>query len=641
MAPFRLALISMPWPLANRPSIQLGTLKSFLNRRVPDLRVDCFHPYLSVAELLGIRDYNAIAERTWVAESIYAYLLSPEKRPEIEKLFGREYGAQRSPPDLETLSTRIHHIHQEQHFHLPWSSYDLIGFSMSLSQLTSTLYMIRHIRVRHPDCRIVVGGSSCADEMGRSLLANIPEIDFVVGGEGELPILDLIRGLEKGAFQEQDTSGLLWRDDRGHIQGGGLRQLPDLKELTVPDFHDYFQELSRQSRLANLVPNLPLETSRGCWWHRAEPGSVGRACRFCNLNLQWRGYRSKDPIQVADEMEELAAKHGCLRFSFVDNILDPAKIDKMFRSIFGLSRSFEIFTELRASVSRQQLVRMRRAGVTRAQIGVESLSSRLLRKINKGTTVIQNIEVMKHCEELGIQHLSNLMRGFPGSDEEDIRETLNNLKFVLPYQPLRIASFWLGQNSPVALRPARFGIRRIGNHPNYSVLLPDSLGTSLCLMIKNYVGDRTRQKRLWRPVSKEVKFWQQQYHSLKAQHSLSPLLGYRDGGDFLLVRRRTKESELETFRLRKSSRDIYRFCESTRNLAEIQNQFPKFSFDQLQSFVSDLEVKRLMFQEGGNVLSLAVCEDSLRSLCDGASLGSRDAVTRPHGDAELKTTKGS
>jgi len=617
MAAFRLALISMPWPLANRPSIQLGTLKSFIESKATEVKVDCYHPYLDVGDLLGLKPYNDIAERTWVAESVYAYLLNPKGRPEITDLVSKEYRARSKgdPPNLENISRQIQHLHQMKHLNVVWSSYDLIGFSICLSQLTSSLYMIRQIRSHHPRCPILVGGSSCAGELGHSLIANTPEIDFVVSGEGELPLLALINRIKNGDMKDDDSAGLLWRNKQGTITGGGFKQLSNLEELPVPDYTDYFDQLRGQSRLSNLIPNLPVETSRGCWWHRVKSGSVDRACKFCNLNLQWRGYRSKKPIRVAREMEELASKHSSLKFSFADNILDSRKFRGLFKSITELDRSFEIFTELRASVSRGDLIQMRRAGVNQVQIGVEAMSTSLLVKINKGTTVIQNIELMKHCEELGIRHSSNLILGFPSSDDRDVEETLTNLKFVLPYQPLRKVRFWLGQNSPVDFHPERFGIRSVANHPNYKKLLPDSLADSLCLMIKTYIGDRTKQKRLWMPVAMELDRWQEQYHSLRKDHFPAPLLGYRDGRDFLLLRRRSENYEMETFRLKGYSRDIYLFCETRRTLGQILQEFSTLSLDKLENFIAHMVDKRLMFREGDEVLSLAVNEEPHKILC--------------------------
>ena len=617
MANFRLALISMPWPLANRPSIQLGALKSFIESKAAEVKIDCYHPYLEVGNLLGLKAYNSIAERTWVAESVYGYLLNPKRRPEITALVSKEYGGKTKgdPPNLENISNQIQRLHQKKHLNLPWSSYDLIGFSICLSQLTSSLFMIREIRKHHPHCLIVVGGSSCAGELGYSLLAHSPEIDFVVSGEGELPLLTLINQIKSGDFKGDDSAGLLWRDKHGNIAGGGLKQLSSLKELPVPDYSDYFTQLRSQSRLSNLIPNLPVETSRGCWWHRVKSGSVDRACKFCNLNLQWKGYRSKEALQVAGEMEKLASKYSSLKFSFADNILDSRKLKGLFKSITELDRSFEIFTELRASVSREDLILMRRAGVNQVQIGVEALSTNLLNKINKGTTAIQNIELMKHCEELSIRHSSNLLLGFPTSDGRDVEETLRSLKFVLPYQPLRKVRFWLGQNSPVDLHPEQFGIRRLANHPYYKKLLPDSLADSLCLMIKTYTGDRTKQKKLWMPVAKELQNWQKKYHSLRKDHFSAPLLGYRDGKDFLLIRRRSEDYQMETFRLKGYSRGIYRFCETRRTMEQINHEFPSVSLDKLENFISHMVGKRLMFREDDQVLSLAVNEETHKVLC--------------------------
>ncbi|MBW2070746.1 MAG: RiPP maturation radical SAM C-methyltransferase [Deltaproteobacteria bacterium] len=618
MAPFRLALISMPWPLANRPSIQLAALKSFLLRERPDIEVHCYHLYVEVANLLQVQNYNIIAERTWAAESVYGYLLNPDKQNDNVKLFRKELKRAKGAVSLELpeIASKIELLHRDKHLPLPWHSYDLIGFSICLCQLTSSLYMIRALRLLLPECRIVAGGSACAGELGRSLLAQLPEIDFVISGEGELPLLQLVSHLQNGDMENLDSCpGLWWRDSNGSIRGGGIQQLDDLAQLPPGDFEDYFKQLHALADLANLIPSLPVETSRGCWWHRFTPAAGGRGCRFCNLNLQWQGYRSKKPYQVVHEIEQLSRGHAILKFFFVDNILDPDLLDEIFEQLYSLGSSLELFVELRASVSLPQLIRMRRAGVTEAQIGIESLSTRLLRKFNKGTTAIQNIEIMKHCETLGIRHHSNLLCGFPGSDEEDVAETLENLQYVQYYQPLRLVRFWLGQNSPVALSPARYGIRRLSNHPNYRLLLPGSLGDTLCLMLKTYHGDRTRQKGLWRPVNRQLKKWQQHYSSCRNAHNHMPILSYRDGSDFLLIRRRHADKETETFRMRQTSAAIYRYCETVQPMAAIRESFPHFSLDHIQTFIKDMVRRRLMFQEKDRVLSLAVNEEPHRLLC--------------------------
>ena len=83
----RIALVSTPWPLYNCPSIQLGTLKAYLRSIFPDLQVDTQHVYLKLAEAIGYQQYHEISKRTWLAETVYAALLYPERFQQIEKLF--------------------------------------------------------------------------------------------------------------------------------------------------------------------------------------------------------------------------------------------------------------------------------------------------------------------------------------------------------------------------------------------------------------------------------------------------------------------------------------------------------------------------------------------------------------------------
>ena len=83
-------LLSTPWPVFSRPSIQLGTLKSYLKLQFPELEVIAHHFYLKLAETIGYRLYQAISERTWLAETVYAALLYPKRIESIEKLFHKE-----------------------------------------------------------------------------------------------------------------------------------------------------------------------------------------------------------------------------------------------------------------------------------------------------------------------------------------------------------------------------------------------------------------------------------------------------------------------------------------------------------------------------------------------------------------------
>ncbi len=195
----RVALISTPWPLYNRPSIQLGALKAYLRSIYPDMQVDCHHVYLKVAESIGYRQYHEISKRTWLAETVYAALLYPEQLQQIEKLFNQESGRKSvlKTDGLRSIAARVKKISDDFISNRNWGDYLLAGFSVSLCQLTSALYFIRHIKEKFPKLIIVIGGSTFSGSTTGDLFKLFPEVDAVINGEGELPFSQLIDCLTK------------------------------------------------------------------------------------------------------------------------------------------------------------------------------------------------------------------------------------------------------------------------------------------------------------------------------------------------------------------------------------------------------------------------------------------------------------
>jgi radical SAM superfamily enzyme YgiQ (UPF0313 family) len=190
--------------------------------------------------------------------------------------------------------------------------------------------------------------------------------------------------------------------------------------LPVPDYDDYFDLLNGFDARHRFFPTLPVEASRGCWWHRQDARGHFRGCAFCNLNLQWRGYRTKRPDQVIREVDEQVRRHQVLSLAFADNAFPINHAAAIFEGIRELGRDMSIFTELRADTSPALLRKMQQAGVDTVQVGIEALSTALLAKMNKGARAIDNLCLMKQCEALGIVNASNLMLHFPGSDDTDV-----------------------------------------------------------------------------------------------------------------------------------------------------------------------------------------------------------------------------
>jgi hypothetical protein len=213
---------------------------------------------------------------------------------------------------------------------------------------------------------------------------------------------------------------------------------------------------------------------------------------------------------------------------------------------------------------------------------------------------------MKHCEMMGIKNSSNLILYFPGSDPEDVDETLRNLDFVLWFRPLKIVHFWLGLGSPVWQHPENFGLKSVCNHSNYAAIFPPDVFKSMRFIIQSYRGDLVRQRKLWKPVKKKLEAWKKTYGELHRSPTYENILSFRDGGNFLIIRQKRLDGQSLTHRLKGTSRAIYLFCWQHRSLKRILARFPSVAADKIEPFLKMMVDKKLMFQENDNYLSLAV-----------------------------------
>jgi ribosomal peptide maturation radical SAM protein 1 len=608
---FKVILVSTPWPLYSRPSIQLGAIKAYLQAKHPDVEVHADHAFLKIAAALGYPLYHEISERTWLAEAVYAALLYPQRFEVVEKFFNRQAkpGSLIKKTGLLKITSVIKKTTDALIDDIAWDDFQLAGFSVSLCQLTSTLYFIKRIKQKNPQLIVAIGGSTFSGSTTSKFFHHFPEVDLVVTGEGELPFSQLVGYLKSsGNLSKMPAIEGIATPETVKINGAPMRfqQMKTLKDLPPPDYDDYFKLLKSLAPRNSFFPTLPAETSRGCWWQRSSSAGKSSGCAFCNLNLQWEGYRSKDPGQVAGEIDYLTARYQTLAVSIVDNVLPKRASKEIFKKLIELKKDLRMFSEIRATTARSELDPMAQAGMQEVQIGIEALSTSLLVKLRKGTTAIQNLEIMRDCEALGLANYSNLILHFPGSDEQDVAQTLWSLEFALPYRPLKPVGFWLGLGSPVWQNPGAYGIKSVFNHPNWGCLFPDNILASMRFMIQAYRGDRGYQKKIWRPVEKAMKLWQKAYSQQTSRPERSPSLSLRDGREFLIIRQRRFDADTINHRLVGTSRLIYLYCRHHRSIKRIRERFPAFAEDKILSFLKMMVTKRLMYEEKDRYLSLAI-----------------------------------
>lgn len=588
-------LISMPWALFNRPSVQLGALKSYVEQN-SDCTIDTFHPYLELAKAITTNHYQLLSQNSWAAEALFSGLLFPDNRENSKKLFNETVRKKHQQlPGFEILSDLLEQGCSAWLDSVDWSKYTFIGLSLCFNQTLSSLYIASELK-KLPYCPpIVFGGSSCGGKLGENLLQYFEQIDFVINGEGEQSLVALYNFF---TGRHKELPPQVHTRDQGNT-GKAVEEITDLNSLPTPDYTPYFQQLKQVFPEQPFIPELPVEFSRGCWW---------RKCTFCNLNLQWQTYRWKKATTINAEIEELSSNHQCLDFTFCDNALPPKEALQFFANVSKHARDYHFFAEVRGTTDKQILHTFKRGGLHIIQVGIESLSSSLLSKMKKGMTAIENVAMLKHAMEEKILLEGNLIVEFPGSSAKEVQETLDTLEFILPFHPLSESTFFLGHGSPIEQCPEEYTITAITNNPKNRLLFPDKYCKGLELITKDYRGDKLKQRQLWQPVRKKIQAWQAFHGSRTTQQQSA--LSYRDGKDYLIIRQERPEGQPLRHRLQGLSREIYLYCSEIRDFEEITNHFKSIKPDTIKNFIIQLRQKKLMFTEGSQVISLAVHQQS-------------------------------
>jgi anaerobic magnesium-protoporphyrin IX monomethyl ester cyclase len=244
------------------------------------------------------------------------------------------------------------------------------------------------------DSRIVtvIGGQhfSFTDEES---LSCFPEIDFIVRGEGERTLVELIRSIRDGSDVGR-VNGLSFRKEGAIVRTPPRHLLEDLDSLPYPAYHLVEQNLSKYhfTMMAGKARYLILEGSRGCS-HR---------CSFCTQWRHWNGaWRTKSPRRIAEEMAHLRDDLGAGFIWLTDDNFEYGKRGEELARDLG-ARGFNDSTPWFFQSRTDKIVRnpevvakLRQVGNNWQLIGVENNSPQVLEGFNKGATVNDALEAVR------------------------------------------------------------------------------------------------------------------------------------------------------------------------------------------------------------------------------------------------------
>jgi ribosomal peptide maturation radical SAM protein 1 len=604
----KVLLVSMPYGALERPALGLSLLKPAL--AAAGIPCDVRYLNFTFADLLGLERYRWISGElpytAFAGDWTFTHLLYGE-RPAAEnryldeilrRTWCRSEADIRSVLDVCSLATYfLEHLVAA----VPWREYAVVGFTSTFEQNIASLAMARKVKHLSPETAIVFGGANWEGEMGLELHRRFRFVDYVCSGESEISFPMLVEQIfRRGPVA--DIPGIVYRAEGQSVSTGPPDMIREMDQLPVPDFADYFRDLERSGAASGVVPTLLFETSRGCWW------GAKHHCTFCGLNGQSMAFRSKSAPRALAELEYLLDTWGVELVEAVDNILDMKYFRDLLPALAAKNRSAQIFYEVKANLTRKQVELLRDAGVNRIQPGIESMSDHVLKLMRKGTTALQNIQLLKWCKEYNILADWNVLYGFPGETRDDYQNILNLLpaiKFLgapVAWGPVRMDRF-----SPYFNSPSEFGMRNLRSMSPYRHLYPfreESLSNIAYYFDYDY--DPTIDPTgCAEEVVKYLEEWKRNPEMGSLCYDIST-----DGALLLLDSR--SDATVRELALCGLERAAYEYCDQQQSLSAVvrylRGAFPEADFGetQVRGFLDSLVANRLMVTDGTQYLALAV-----------------------------------
>lgn len=300
------------------------------------------------------------------------------------------------------------------------SSADLLGITCYQETMRPVIELVKIAK----NCgkKVVLGGHHITIWGGEKVLKEIPDIDFVVVGEGEVPLKLLIEGADLNQIP-----GLWWRED-GMVRTNKLplyfndwvNQLPMIKGYSA---FDYLALWERNKKIGRTGYNKPFSVIgiRGC----AYAQRTGRRCIFCAMPLYNR-VRCRNPSYFWEEIMWAVNQYGVdLIWEHSDSFLgQPSWLVELANHrpkntppIWCYGRADEINSKTIHMISK--------IGIEHIYIGVEVGSDERLKEIKKGITLNQVLDAICLCRKNNIRVQPSFIVGLPGETRETLNDTLD------------------------------------------------------------------------------------------------------------------------------------------------------------------------------------------------------------------------
>jgi len=275
-------------------------------------------------------------------------------------------------------------------------------------------------------CKVIVCSSDSTNRFEKYLLEGA---DFVIIGEGEMTLLELVNAIKNGEADYSGIQGLAYLKDGKAIKTLARPVMRDLDNLPLPAWDLVDINPYKESWLTNAgYFSLNIGTTRGCPFK----------CNWCAKPIYGNRYNSRSPENVVGEIRMLKEHFGMEHIWFCDDIfgLKPGWVEKFTRLIQqeGIKMRFKIQSRADLLVDEDLVQALAASGCENVWIGAESGSQKILDAMDKGTTIAQIHQSTLLMKKYGIKPSFFIQFGYPGEQKEDIKKTIRMINELLPFE---------------------------------------------------------------------------------------------------------------------------------------------------------------------------------------------------------------
>ena len=307
---------------------------------------------------------------------------------------------------------------------------DIVGITVWTSFAASAFRVAQICKEYKINLPVIMGGPHItikADEV----LKICTDVDFLIKGEGENTFSILLNLLDKSIRlndnEISDPDNLLRM-----IKGISYRKNGEVIHQPLEEFVDDLDTIPFPAR--DLLVNHALYdsedmgllmTSRGCPY----------SCTYCATSIWGKKVRNRSVYNVIQEIKQITETYGTKQFAFKDDsfTINRHRVIELCNRIKQEKIKINWDCNTRVDCIDEELLdNMKEAGCNGIKVGIETGSERIMRLINKNTTLEECMNAAKLLKKAGIHWTGYFMIGLPTETKDDMQKTLEFMRKLEP-----------------------------------------------------------------------------------------------------------------------------------------------------------------------------------------------------------------